>query len=74
MLTIAPMTPGQTAEYAAIWVPWLQSMDRTPEPEDLAIMADPAARPSCRVLRTPQSAPWQSRGWATAALSSASSW
>src|SRR5258706_546275 len=29
--------------FAEIWIPWLRdTMKRTPEPEDLAIMADPA--------------------------------
>ena len=44
MLTIEPMRDEQRGAFAAIWIPWLQdSMKRTPEPEDLAIMADPAA-------------------------------
>lgn len=41
---IAPMRPDQRDAFAAIWIPWLRdTMGRTPEAEDLAIMADPAA-------------------------------
>jgi GNAT superfamily N-acetyltransferase len=36
------MTDAQRSDFAAIWLPWLESMGRTAEPEDLAIMADPA--------------------------------
>ena len=43
MLTISPMTPEDTESFAAIWIPWLKGMGRMPEPEDLAIMRDPAA-------------------------------
>lgn len=43
MLAITPMTPEDTESFAAIWIPWLKGMGRTPEPEDLAIMRDPAA-------------------------------
>jgi len=42
MLHVAPMTDEQTSDFAAIWLPWLESMGRTAEPEDLAIMGDPA--------------------------------
>jgi len=42
MLMIAPMTPEHTHEFADIWIPWLESMGRVAEAEDLAIMADPA--------------------------------
>lgn len=42
MLDIHAMTPAETGDFAAIWIPWLKSMGRTPEAEDLAIMADPA--------------------------------
>jgi GNAT superfamily N-acetyltransferase len=42
-LTIDPMTSAQIGDFAAIWIPWLASMGRSPEAEDLAIMADPAA-------------------------------
>ena len=42
-LIIAPVAAGQISEFAAIWIPWLESMGRVPEPEDLAIMSDPAA-------------------------------
>jgi putative acetyltransferase len=41
-LTIARMADDQVGDFAAIWIPWLESMGRTPEPEDLAIMSDPA--------------------------------
>ncbi len=40
---IARMAPEDREQFASIWVPWLKSMGRSPEPEDLAIMADPAA-------------------------------
>ena len=43
MLTIAPMTPKQTHEFASIWIPWLEGMGRVVEAEDAAIMANPAA-------------------------------
>ena len=43
MIEIAPMTAEQTAQFAAIWIPWLESMGRVAEAEDLAIMRDPAA-------------------------------
>ena len=44
MLTIESMRDEQRCAFAAIWIPWLQgSMKRTAEPEDLAIMADPAS-------------------------------
>ncbi len=39
---IAAMAPDDRDEFAAIWIPWLRSMGREPEAEDLAIMADPA--------------------------------
>ena len=42
-LIIHPMAPHQTGEFAAIWIPWLESMGRAAEAEDLAIMRDPAA-------------------------------
>ncbi len=42
-LEIQPMAPHQTGEFAAIWIPWLESMGRVPEAEDLEIMRDPAA-------------------------------
>jgi len=42
MLTIAPMTPDQTHDFAGIWIPWLEGMGRVVEAEDAAIMADPA--------------------------------
>lgn len=42
MLAISPMQAGQRNAFAEIWIPWLQEkMKRTPEAEDLAIMADP---------------------------------
>jgi GNAT superfamily N-acetyltransferase len=42
-LTITRMRHEQRDEFAAIWIPWLRdTMGRTPEPEDLTIMADPA--------------------------------
>ena len=43
MLDISPMASAQTSTFAAIWIPWIEDMGRTPEAEDLAIMADPAA-------------------------------
>jgi len=43
MLDIQPISPAETGEFARIWIPWLESTGRHPEPEDLAIMADPAA-------------------------------
>ena len=43
-LVIAPMSPAQQSDFASIWIPWLRdTMGRTPEAEDLAVMADPAA-------------------------------
>lgn len=42
MIKIEPMRASQKREYAAIWAPWLQSMGRVAEAEDLEIMADPA--------------------------------
>jgi len=43
-LLISPMLPNQRTAFAEIWIPWLRDiMKRTPEPEDLAIMADPAS-------------------------------
>lgn len=39
---IAVMAPEDREAFAAIWIPWLRSMGREPEAEDLAIMADPA--------------------------------
>jgi putative acetyltransferase len=42
-LDILPMQANQRTAFAEIWIPWLRdTMKRTPEPEDLAIMADPA--------------------------------
>jgi GNAT superfamily N-acetyltransferase len=43
MIAIAPMTPAQKGDFAAIWIPWLKGMGRAPEAEDLEIMADPSA-------------------------------
>lgn len=43
MLQINPMLDEQTDLFAAIWIPWLEGMGRVPEPEDLAIMRDPAS-------------------------------
>lgn len=42
MIEIAPMAADQSDQFAAIWIPWLESMGRKPEAEDLAIMRDPA--------------------------------
>jgi hypothetical protein len=43
MLAILPMQANQRSAFAEIWIPWLRdTMKRTPETEDLAIMADPA--------------------------------
>jgi GNAT superfamily N-acetyltransferase len=38
---ISVMAPDNRGEFAAIWIPWLRSMGREPETEDLEIMADP---------------------------------
>lgn len=38
---ISAMEPSQRHQFADIWIPWLKGMGREPEPEDLAIMADP---------------------------------
>lgn len=43
MLEIKPMTEAQRDQFAAIWIPWLEGMGRSPEAEDLAIMRDPAS-------------------------------
>ncbi|MEG3147408.1 GNAT family N-acetyltransferase [Sphingomonas sp. RT2P30] len=43
MLDIHRMSPGEVDAFASIWVPWLESMGRTPEAEDFAIMRDPAS-------------------------------
>ena len=43
VLEIHPMAPHQTGKFAAIWIPWLESMGRAAEAEDLEIMRDPAA-------------------------------
>lgn len=43
-LTIDIIRPEQADAFAEIWIPWLRDMlGRPPEPEDLAVMADPAA-------------------------------
>jgi putative acetyltransferase len=39
---ISAMAPDDRDAFSAIWIPWLRSMGREPEAEDLAIMADPA--------------------------------
>jgi hypothetical protein len=39
---ISVMAPDNRGEFAGIWIPWLRSMGREPETEDLEIMADPA--------------------------------
>ena len=39
---IAAMARDDRDAFAAIWIPWLRSMWREPEAEDLVIMADPA--------------------------------
>jgi hypothetical protein len=36
------MAPDDRDEFATIGIPWLRSMGREPEAEDLAIIADPA--------------------------------
>lgn len=42
-LSVSRMRPDQHESFAAIWIPWLRDfMGRTPEPEDLKIMASPA--------------------------------
>jgi len=42
-LDILPMQADRRTAFAEIWIPWLRdAMKRTPEPEDLAIMEDPA--------------------------------
>jgi GNAT superfamily N-acetyltransferase len=43
MLEIEPMGGADRGAFASIWIPWLEGMGRVPEPEDLQIMADPAA-------------------------------
>jgi putative acetyltransferase len=43
-LQITTINADQTNLFADIWIPWLRdTMGRTPEPEDLEVMADPAA-------------------------------
>jgi GNAT superfamily N-acetyltransferase len=43
-VSIEPMRDDQRDAFASIWIPWLRdTMKRSPEAEDLAIMADPAA-------------------------------
>ena len=43
-ITIESMRLDQRDAYAGIWVPWLRdTMKKSPEAEDLMIMADPAA-------------------------------
>lgn len=42
-LQIAPVDVARVDAFAGIWLPWLRdSMGRTPEPDDLEVMADPA--------------------------------
>lgn len=42
-LDILPIQANQRTAFAEIWIPWLRdTMKRTPEAEDLAIMEDPA--------------------------------
>jgi GNAT superfamily N-acetyltransferase len=43
-LTTDTIRPDETGAFADIWIPWLRdTMGRQPEPEDLDVMADPAA-------------------------------
>jgi len=43
-LVIERLGTGQKGAFASIWIPWLtETMGLTPEPEDLIVMADPAA-------------------------------
>jgi putative acetyltransferase len=43
-LTTATIRPDETGAFADIWIPWLRdTMGRQPEPEDIDVMADPAA-------------------------------
>jgi putative acetyltransferase len=43
-VSIEPICDDQRDAFAAIWIPWLRdTMKRSPESEDLAIMANPAA-------------------------------
>ncbi len=43
ILQIAPVDVARIDAFAGIWLPWLRdSMGRTPEPDDLEVMADPA--------------------------------
>ena len=43
-LQITPIAADRKDAFAAIWIPWLRdTMGRTPEADDLAVMADPAA-------------------------------
>lgn len=49
MLEIKPIMSADKDDYAAIWTPWLTGMGRSPEAEDLEIMADPGAY--CRATK-----------------------
>ncbi|MES2021771.1 MAG: GNAT family N-acetyltransferase [Pseudomonadota bacterium] len=40
-MDIRPISYDDVGEFAAIWIPWLESMGRKPEAEDLEIMRDP---------------------------------
>ena len=43
-MDIAPIDTSRRDAFAAIWIPWLRdTMGRTPEAEDLLVMADPGA-------------------------------
>lgn len=43
-LQITPVNAGRIGAFAAIWIPWLRdTIGRTPEAEDMEVMADPAA-------------------------------
>ncbi|WP_159982407.1 MULTISPECIES: GNAT family N-acetyltransferase [unclassified Novosphingobium] len=43
-LEITPIDAARTDAFGAVWIPWLRdTMGRTPEPEDLEVMADPGA-------------------------------
>lgn len=41
MLQIEPIPQRDIGAFAAIWIPWLEGMGRTPEAEDLEILRDP---------------------------------
>ena len=43
-LSVTTIAPDQIGAFAAIWIPWLRlTVGRTPEAEDLEVMADPSS-------------------------------